>query len=151
MALISNKDGDTIRALFDEQLAGDVRIEMFTERSSPIIIPGKQQCETCDQTRELLEEVAALSDKIELRVNEITESRELAGELAIDRVPAFVLKGAEKGGVRFFGIPSGYEFSGFIQDLVDVSRGSTDLSDETMDFLESLTEPVSIKVFTTPS
>jgi len=151
MALISDKDREAIQKHFEEQLESNVQITMFTERSSPIIIPGKEVCETCDQTQELLEEVAATSDKIALDVHEIGESREKAAELGIDRVPAFVVSGAGKGRVRFFGIPSGYEFSAFIEDLVDVSRGSTDLSADTRGYIQSLNQDVNIKVFTTPT
>jgi alkyl hydroperoxide reductase subunit AhpF len=151
MTLIGQEDRDTIRRLFDERLTGDVQMTMFTERTSAIIIPGKLQCETCDQTQELLEEVASLSDKISLTVHELDKAREQAAEHGIDRVPAFVATGAAKGRVRFFGIPSGYEFSAFIEDLIDVSRGGTDLSEETRSFLASLTEEVNIKVFTTPT
>jgi alkyl hydroperoxide reductase subunit AhpF len=66
-------------------------------------------------------------------------------------VPAFVINGAARGKVRFFGIPSGYEFSALIADLVDVSRGTTDLSEETREYLAALTEDVNLKVFTTPT
>jgi glutaredoxin-like protein len=151
MALISERDRETIRKHFEDELVEDIRITMFTERPSPIIIPGRQQCETCEQTRELLEEVAALSDKVELTVYELEQERAKAAEFGIDRVPAFVVTGAAKGRVRYFGIPSGYEFSALIEDLIDVSRGVTDLSDETRAFLGSLTEDVNIKVFTTPT
>ena len=41
MGLIADNDRETIRAHFDESLSGDVEIVMFTERESPIIIPGK--------------------------------------------------------------------------------------------------------------
>jgi alkyl hydroperoxide reductase subunit AhpF len=151
MALISDADRDTIRNVFDESLTGDVEIVMFTERESPIIIPGKEPCEMCAPTRELLEEVASLSDKLKLTVHEISSAREQAFALGIDRVPAFVFEGAARGRVRFFGIPSGYEFSALIADLVDASTGTTDLSEETREFLGTLTEDVNIKVFTTPT
>jgi glutaredoxin-like protein len=151
MGLIADKDRETIRAHFNDSLSGDVEIVMFTEHESPIIIPGKQPCETCAQTEELLEEVASLSDKLKLTVHEISAAKEEADALGIDRVPAFVLKGASRGQVRFFGIPSGYEFSAMIADLVDVSNGSTDLSEETREYLGALTEDVNIKVFTTPT
>jgi alkyl hydroperoxide reductase subunit AhpF len=124
---------------------------MFTGRSSPLIIPGKQPCETCEQTEELLKEVAELSDNIDLTVHDIASAATQAAAHGIDRVPAFVLKGAARGSVRFFGIPAGYEFSGFIADLVDTASGTTDLSEETRSFLASLTEGVNIKVFTTPT
>jgi len=68
MGLISDADRETIRTHFDESLTGEVQIVMFTERESPIIIPGKQPCEMCAQTEELLEEVAELSDKLKLEL-----------------------------------------------------------------------------------
>ena len=151
MAIISDQDQEFLRKHFEENLASDVEILMFTERSSPIIMPGKQPCETCEQTEDLLKEVAELSDNISLTVREISTAAEEAAAHGIDRVPAFVLKGAARGGVRFFGIPAGYEFSGFIADLIDAAAGTTDLSDETRSFLASLTEEVNIKVFTTPT
>lgn len=151
MTLLSDENRETIRKHFAESLTGDVEIVMFTEHESPIIIPGKQPCETCADTELLLEEVAALSDKLKLTVHEISVAKEEAAALGIDRVPAFVCKGAARGSVRFFGIPSGYEFSGLIGDLVDVSSGTTSLSDETREYLNTLDENVNIKVFTTPS
>ena len=151
MQMISDKDRETIREYFDQRLKGDVDLVMFTERPSPIIIPGKEQCETCEPTRELLEEVASLSDRLKLTVHEISEASEQATQLGIDRVPAFVARGASRGLVRFFGIPSGYEFSAMIADLIDVSTGETDLSEATKQFLSALTENVNIKVFTTPT
>jgi alkyl hydroperoxide reductase subunit AhpF len=105
----------------------------------------------CAQTQELLEEVAALSDKLKLTVHEISSAREQAFAMGVNRVPAFVFEGAARGRVRFFGIPSGYEFSALIADLVDVSTGATDLSEETREYLSALTDDVNIKVFTTPT
>jgi alkyl hydroperoxide reductase subunit AhpF len=151
MGLIGDNDKETIRKQFEESLSGEVEIVMFTERESLIIVPGKQPCEMCAPTQELLEEVAALSDKLKLTVHDISAAAEEAQSMGIDRVPAFVFKGAARGRVRFFGIPSGYEFSALIADLVDVSKGTTDLSDETRDYLTALTEDVNIKVFTTPT
>src|SRR5262249_7648591 len=150
MTLISDKDRETIRTRFDESLTGGVQIIMFTEHESPIIIPGKEPCETCAQTQQLLEEVASISDKLTLTVHDIAVAKDEAQSLGIDRIPAFVFKGASRGHVRFFGIPSGYEFSALIADLVDASNGTTDLSEETRKYLSELTEDVNIKVFTTP-
>ena len=150
MPLIPDDDQQRIREHFEKNLTGDVEIVMFTERVSPIIIPGQQPCEMCEQTEELLKEVTALSDKLSLTVHDIKEATEAADSYRIDRVPAFILKGASRGHVRYFGIPAGYEFSTLIADLVDASKGATSLSEETLGFLASLTEDVNIKVFTTP-
>ena len=150
MSLIQDEDQQTIREHFDQSLTGAVEIVMFTERKSSIVIPGYEPCEMCDETEELLKEVVALSDKLTLAVHEISAAKEEAESYQIDRIPAFVLKGAARGRVRYFGIPSGYEFSALIADLVDVSKGATALSEETREFLASLTQDINIKVFSTP-
>jgi glutaredoxin-like protein len=150
MTLISDSDRETIRKHFEENLTGDVDIVMFTERESPIIIPGRQTCQTCKETQRLLEELTALSDKLRLTVHDVSTATEQAASYGIDRVPAFVIEGANRGRVRFFGIPAGYEFSALVADLVDASAGSTSLSEESRAFLGSLDQEVHIQVFTTP-
>jgi hypothetical protein len=94
MGLISDTDSEKIRAHFEESLTAPVEIVMFTERESLIIVPGKQNCETCKQTEELLEEVVSLSDKLKMTVLEISAAKEEADALGIDRVPAFDLQDA---------------------------------------------------------
>src|ERR1044071_6212316 len=148
MPLIPDDDQQRIREHFERSLTGDVEIVMFTDRVSPIIVPGQQPCEMCEQTEELLNEVTTLSDKLSLTVHDIKEAKEEADSYKIDRVPSFILKGASRGQVRYFGIPAGYEFSTLIADLIDVSKGVTNLSEETLEFLASLTEDINIKGFT---
>ena len=150
MALISEEDATFIRDHFTKQLTGDVTITYFSQHESKLIIPG-QECLYCRQTRELLEEVSALSDKIKLTVLDFVHDEEQAKQRGIDRIPAFVMEGGAKGRVRYFGIPSGYEFSSLIEDIVDVSRGTTDLTQKTKDALAALTEDVNIQVFVTPT
>ena len=151
MGIISDRNRQAIREHFESTMKEDVEIVLFTERESPIIIPGREQCETCTDTQNLLQEVSELSDKLKLTVHELSTASAEAVAYGVDRVPAFVLQGAAKGRVRFFGIPAGHEFSAFIADIVDTSRGETDLSDETREYLATLTQDVNIKVFTTPT
>jgi alkyl hydroperoxide reductase subunit AhpF len=150
MPILSESDSKKVRGMLDDGLVSSVEIVFFTEHESPIIIPGKEPCHTCAQTRELLEEIAQLSEKLSLSTHELPAAREEAFKYGVKRIPAIILKGSEKGHVRFFGIPSGYEFAAFIDDLIDTSRGETSLSDETREFLASLTQNIDIKVFTTP-
>jgi alkyl hydroperoxide reductase subunit AhpF len=62
-----------------------------------------------------------------------------------------VVEGAQDYGIRFLGLPGGYEFSNLIDSIVAVSTGEAGLSDETKTALAGLTEDVTIKVFTTPT
>lgn len=150
MPLISEKDAQFIRDHFAKHLVGDVKLVYFTQKQSKLFIPS-QECMYCQETRELLEEVVGLSDKLSLEVHDFVADESLAKELGIERIPAFTIEGAAKGRVRYFGIPSGYEFSTLIEDVVDVSRGQTDLSPKTREALAALAEDVRIQVFVTPT
>ena len=73
----------------------------------------------------------------------------------MDKIPATViLEGGEFGkdfGIRYYGIPSGYEFSSLIQDVMMVSGGDPQLSAEMVDWLAELKTPVHLQVFVTPT
>jgi alkyl hydroperoxide reductase subunit AhpF len=150
MAFLEQEDVKLVGDHFTRHLKGPVTIDYFTQRESPLAIPG-QECMFCRETRQLLEEVAVLSPQITLNVHDLVAEKETAARLGVDRIPAIVLSGAAKGRVRYLGIPSGYEFGGLIEDIVDVSRGSTDLSDKTRAALAGLTRPVHIQVYVTPT
>jgi alkyl hydroperoxide reductase subunit AhpF len=78
---------------------------------------------------------------------------EVADARLSERAPALVLLDGDgqPTGVRFSGYPTGYEFSTLVGDLADLAHGRTALSQPTLDFLAELREPLSIKVFTTPT
>src|SRR5215470_7885203 len=122
MALISPEDRQTLQTLFAQELQDSVDITYFTQRESVLIIPG-QECSYCKETRELLEELTEISDKLHLTVKDFVRGEQEAQSLGITHIPAFILQGQTKGAVRYFGIPAGYEFSTLVEDLIDVSKG----------------------------
>ena len=150
MAMIPAKDAQSIRQHFDKHLKGPVTIDYFTQKQSALSLP-LQECMYCRETGELLSEIAALSGQIRLQVHDLVADEAKAKEFGITRIPAFVLSGAAKGKVRFLGIPSGYEFSSVIEDLVDVAKGSTDLSPKAREELAAVKKEVHIQVFGTPT
>jgi len=151
--ILSAADAAKVESYFRDGLRSPVTIELFTEKRSALFVPGRRDCETCAETEELLSEVAKLSDLLTLEVNDVRSSPDVASTAGVtaDQLPAFVLKGASRGQVRYFGIPAGYEFSSLIQDVVDVSTGVTRLSQSTKDELANLDEDVHIRVFVTPT
>jgi alkyl hydroperoxide reductase subunit AhpF len=151
--ILSAADAAKVESFFNDNLQGPVTIELYTERKSPLFVPGRRECEYCAETEELLGEVAKLSNLITLDVNDVRSLPDAGtdGVLPPDLTPAFVLKGANRGQVRYFGIPAGYEFSSLIQDVVDVSTGDTRLSQTTKDQLANLGADVHIRVFVTPT
>lgn len=150
MPLISERDQKLLRDKFAKELENEVTVTLFTQHESPLTVPG-QECMYCKETRELLEEIAGLSDKIKLQVYDLVADSEAAKNFGVERIPAIILSNGSKKGVRYFGIPSGYEFASLIEDISDVSRGSTDLSADIKSQLDQITQDVHIQVFVTPT
>ena len=123
-------------------LAGPVKMVMFTQEF---------ECEYCTETRQLVEEIAALSDQITAEVYDFVTDAEKAEELGVDKIPAIAVVGAEDYGVRFYGIPAGYEFVSLLHALKLVAAGKPELSDETLEALSSVSKPVHVQVFVTPT
>jgi alkyl hydroperoxide reductase subunit AhpF len=151
MSFLSPQNQAEIKELF-EGLESEVRLIHFTQRESALFIPGREDCETCKDTRALLEEVVALTDRLKLEVHELSADNEQAREYGIDRVPALVITGDNiKGRVRYFGMPSGYEFSVLLGSLLDASKGKSDLSEPSIEALQTLDKNLHIQVFVTPT
>lgn len=150
MALISPEDRQTLETLFAKELKDDVTITYFTQRESVLIVPG-HECDYCKDTRELLEEVTNLSEKFHLNVKDFLSDEQEAQRLGITRIPAFILQGHAKGTVRYFGIPAGYEFSTLIEDIIDLSKGTTQLQEATKKALAKVDQDLHVQVFVTPT
>jgi alkyl hydroperoxide reductase subunit AhpF len=150
MPILSDAIQRELRRRFESELTGNVRVSLFTQRGGLIVVPGRE-CPTCKETGELMEEVSSLSDKLALEVHDVYTEPELASERGIERIPAIVLEGDARGRVRYFGIPAGSEFPALIEDLIDVSKGTTSLSDESKKSLASLSKDVHLQVFVTPT
>jgi glutaredoxin-like protein len=123
-------------------LPGPVRLVMFTQEF---------ECEYCTETRQLVEEVAELSDRITAEIYDFQADRAKAEELGIDKIPAIAIIGAQDYGVRFYGIPSGYEFASFLHAIQSVAAGKPELSDATLRVVAGIQKPVHIQVFVTPT
>ncbi len=144
MPLLNDKIQADVRKMLDN-MAGPVKMVMFTQSADAL------ECEMCAETRMLVEEIAALSDKITAEFHDFVTEKTLADEYQVDKIPAIALVGAQDYGIRYYGIPSGYEFSSLIDDLVTVSKGESGLADATKTAVARLNSPVHIQVFVTPT
>lgn len=141
MPLLTERNKQQVQQIL-QQLSNPITIHYFTQEF---------ECEPCQITHELLKEVTALSDKLVLKAYEFKNEQETAQRFGVDKIPAIVLEGQRVYGVRFFGVPAGYEFGAFLEDLIDVSRGTAQLSVETQTLLNTLIKPIHIQVFVTPT
>jgi len=116
-----------------------------------ILFVKNEDCIYCKETQQLLEEVKELNDKISLEVYNIDFAKEKAEYYNIDKAPAIILENDSDFGIRFYGIPSGYEFGTLLQDLIYISKKETELSPSTKDFIKKINKPLHIQVFVTPT
>lgn len=136
-----------VKDVFNETLVHPVMILFFGSLS---------RCEYCSPTQQLLEEVSSLSDKLSLNLHDIEADPEIARQYQVDKTPGIVIASLEGEkitdyGVRFFGMPSGHEFTSLINSIIMVSQRSGGLDPESMKFLSSLDQNVLLQVFVTPT
>jgi len=109
------------------------------------------ECEYCHENRMLAEEIASLSNKIKVEVYNFTLDKNKVEEYKIDKIPAIVVcDGTGKDyGIKFYGIPAGYEFTSLMEAMRMVSSGESGLKEESKKELQKLNKQVHIQVFVT--
>jgi glutaredoxin-like protein len=111
----------------------------------------ENECLYCRETRELLEDLVELSEHIKLEVYDFIADAEKAREYGVTKIPAIVMLGDKDHGIRYFGVPAGYEFAGLLDDLVMVSNRDSGLSKSSRARLKALNQPLHLQVFVTPT
>lgn len=141
MALIKDKDRQEITRLL-AGLANDVHLIMFTQGL---------ECEWCETTRNLVTEIAEFSPMLDLKVFNFVHDEAAAKEYGIVRIPAIAILGEKDYGIRFYGIPAGYEFSALMEAILAVGRRDPGLHSEVLGELAKVDKPVHIQVMVTPT
>jgi len=144
--------------LLNDDIKKQVR-DVFTQLKNPVqmlFFGDKVNCQYCDDTLALVQEVVDLSDKLSLAIYDVHDDAAIAAQYKVDKTPGLVLAGLDGEqildfGIRYAGIPSGHEFSSLIHDLVLVSGRDSGLSVKTREFLKKLDKPVHLQVFVTPT
>jgi alkyl hydroperoxide reductase subunit AhpF len=146
-SLISPADQEKLRSVFAE-MTRRVRLVFFTQTLD---------CETCLHTRQILDELPLLSDKIAIDELNLVLDKEQAQQYGIDRVPAIALvfeddaKQQHDTRIRFLGAPAGYEFISLVQAVLLAGGRASNLKPETVARLAAVDKPVTMQVFTTPT
>ncbi len=120
-------------------------------------VPKNQYTET---TEELFEElVSAVPDKLSLEILRYPNDKEkiekyyLSQPYGYPLMTSIILLDHEGNdyGIRFYGIPAGYEFATILEDIIMLGNGEHGLNPKTVQELEKLPEGVRLWVFVTPS
>ncbi len=143
MALLSPADQQKLRESFAE-MTRPVRLLFFTQTLG---------CETCPQTRWILDELPALSDKIAIEEVNFVLDKDRAAQYGIQDIPAIVLlKNGADTRMRFLGAPAGYEFMSLVEAIILAGTDDSGLSAASKRVIaERVTAPLDLQVFVTPT
>lgn len=141
MSMLKERDKEEIKKRFAE-LKNPVKLINFTQTL---------ECMYCNETRALIEEVGELSEFIDVQVYNFIEDKAMAEKFGIDKIPATIVMGEKDYGIRLYGIPSGYEFSTLLEDIIMVSNKESGLAPETKQKLAEIKDPLHLQVFVTPT
>jgi alkyl hydroperoxide reductase subunit AhpF len=147
MGLLAPADQQKLRDAFAD-MTHPVRLRFFTQTIG---------CETCLVTKQILDELPALSDKVSIEEKNIVLDKDAAAQHGIDRAPAVVLLGQNDSGewtdarIRFLGAPAGYEFVSLVQAVLLVGGRESSLTAATRERLATVDKPIALQVYTTPT
>lgn len=141
MPLFEKKIADQLTAIL-QQMQNQVKLIFFSQEI---------ECFTCRDARRFIEEIKSFNDKILLEKYNLVTDKEKAEQYKIDKVPAIVFldKDDQDTGIRFFGIPGGYEINSFLSAIIEVSGKNEPLPAGIMQRIKKIDKPVHIQVFIT--
>jgi glutaredoxin-like protein len=153
--LLNDSIREQVKDVFDAQLKQPVEVLFFGSDS-------EEKCAYCNETRQLVEEVTGISDKLHLSAFDLDKDAQTAHTYYVDKVPTLVIAGRDGNGstnqaaltdygIRFVGMPSGHEFTSLIHSLILVSGRDSGLKPQTREFLKELKQPIHLQVFVTPT
>lgn len=141
MAVLSEDLRNDLQKEF-EGLPGKVKLVVFTQEF---------ECAHCRENTALAQEVASLSDKLDIEVHNFVLDKDVVERYGVDKIPAIAVEGEKDYGVRFYGVPAGYEFTSLLEAIKAVSAGESGLALKTKEALRGLKDPLHLQVFVTPT
>ncbi|HEY4028300.1 MAG TPA: hypothetical protein VGO86_17870, partial [Candidatus Dormibacteraeota bacterium] len=155
MAILTDQLKRQLQERFAGQLSGPVQLTLYTRPGTGrLILPGGLGCATCDDARQLAEELqTSAPDLISLRVVDVSleeddlpplTPRRMRGggeESEVREVPTLMLGfPGEAPRIGWQGLPAGYEFATVVDAIERVSTGGHGLSETSLEALGGLTE-----------
>lgn len=141
MPILSRDVRKTVEREFT-QLKRQVSIELFTQ---------EMECSSCREERQLMEELAEMTSRITVNVSDFLANGSLVRKYEVERVPVAVVVSKQETAVRFYGIPSGYEFQALMETVKAASSERPPVSEEFSAFLQTLSRQVTVQVFVAPT
>ncbi len=140
-------------AILNEEIKGQVK-EMLSNMDDTVKITlVKKASPYLADIEGLIDEIAPLSDKIELEKVEFNE--EAKQKFGIEQGPALVISSDNvKGNIAYLGLPSGYEFGAFIEAIRLAGSKNVDIDKKLQQFVddvENANKDILLEIFVTPA
>lgn len=140
-------------AIFDEKTKDQLK-QVLSQMINPINIHFWTQdieCPTCQINHQFLDEIVSLADKIKLFVHDFVNEKDVAEKYNIDKIPAILITDEKESilGIRFFGIPAGYEINSFISACLELSGAKQKIEDDIEKRIKNINKKIHIQVFVT--
>ncbi|RJP62739.1 MAG: glutaredoxin [Ignavibacteriales bacterium] len=139
----------------DDKLRDDLRKRLapLTKKVKLIFFTQELECSYCRETKQLLQELSETSEFIHLEVKNFITDKEDVEKYGVDKIPAIVLldENGTDYGIKLYGIPSGYEFSTLLEDILLLGTGEHGFSDNIVEQVKNIASPVHLQVFVTPT
>jgi thioredoxin reductase (NADPH) len=143
----TNQAADNAQQAFLQQLKqtfgslpNKIPIFLFVQR-------GKEDV-FVDACRQVIRAFRSLTDKITLK--EYYLDHEMADKWRVDSSPTLVID-PDHYNIRWIGAPMGEEGRSFLEAMLLIGAGKSDLSDQSQQVLQRLQEPRKVKVFVSPT
>lgn len=139
---IKPRDAEYIIQKLASSMVSPVNLVLFSQQ---------YECTFCLQTHGLLEELKELSNLINLEVYDFAADHYKVREYNIDKIPALAVTGEKDYGIRYYGVPAGFEFASLLDDVIEVSTQKPKITDLAVSRLKLLDKPIHIQVFVSPT
>jgi glutaredoxin-like protein len=126
--------------------------EILTKLPNPVrlvVFTQENECRFCKEAREMAQELAGLTDKLSVEVYDLQKDSAKAAEYGVDKMPAICVTGDKNYGIRYYGVPAGFEFSTLLALIELVGRRDSGLKSEARAKLAGLSSPIDLQVFVT--
>ncbi len=137
--------------LFEEKVKTQLAqiLGRLSERVNLIYFTQELECGSCKDTHAFLDEIIALSDKLGLTTFDFVKDKEKADYYKVERIPAILFLDSKNNdtGIRFYGMPAGYEINSFIQSLMEVSGVRQPLPEPLATRIANIAKDIHIQVF----
>jgi alkyl hydroperoxide reductase subunit AhpF len=146
MAIFRPEDEARVRELFADLVRPVELLVAHGPEETPV--GGSRDTDFGAETERVVRELAELSPSVSARVAEQPET----SSPRFERYPAVSVQPEGRDvGVRYYGLPWGYELSSLVGAVLEAGREESSLSAETLERLVALDRDVAIDVFVTPT